>query len=88
MATRAARVTVDTTAGGTRIDSAVAGSGSILVRNQGSVAVYLGASGVTSSTGFQLDPQESVQLDLAREDTLYGITASSSASVHLIQVGA
>lgn len=88
MATRGARVTVDTTAGGTRIDSAVAGSGSILVKNQGSVNVILGASGVTSSSGYQLGPNESVSLDLTREDTLYGITASSSAVVHVIQVGA
>lgn len=82
------RATVDTTAGGTAIilPGTYIDGAEVIVRNRGSVAVYLGASGVTTSTGFQLDPSESVSFRLARAESLYGITGSSSAVVHVLKM--
>ena len=85
----AERVTVDTTSGGVLIAQgpSVSKSHRLNVRNRGSVAVYVGPSGVTSSTGYQLDPGEQIGLELAAGETLYGITASSSAAVHVLKAG-
>ncbi len=58
------------------------------VRNRGSVAVYLGAAAVVTTDGFQLDPGESVSMWLDTGEALYGITASSSAVVHVLKGGA
>lgn len=86
----ATRVTVDTTSGGVALwttpTSGTFGLGAeAIIRNRGSVAVYIGASGVTTSTGFQIDPGESISLRVSRAMTpLYGITASSSAAVHVL----
>lgn len=81
------RVTVDTTAD--RLDTAAAASSqrvSILAVNRGSVTAYLGASDVTSAAGFQMDPGDSVAIDLAPGGTgLYAITAASSTTIHVLQ---
>lgn len=88
MAVSAARVDVTSTA--TRLDAdltAVRG-GSALIRNRGTAAVYLGASNVTTSTGFQLDPDESVSIDLEGYSLgLYGRAASGTHTCHVMQVG-
>ena len=57
------------------------------VRNRGAIAVYLGGAAVTSSTGYQLDPGESVSTWLEAGETMYGISASSSV-VHVLTGGA
>jgi hypothetical protein len=63
------------------------GIASVLVRNRGSVAVYLGDGSVSSSNGFQIDPGEAVSVDLAQyAGGLYGRTASSTARVDVLQV--
>jgi hypothetical protein len=83
-----AQTSVNTTA--TLIDTSTGGARSVLLRNRGSVAVYLGGIDVASNTGFQLDPGESVTLDVGGSGAgggLYGRTASSSATVHVLQVG-
>lgn len=78
------QVTVTSTA--TALDQSTTGARSMLVRNRGSVAVYLGGSNVSTSNGFQLDPGESVGLDAAKFGSgLYGRTASSSARVDVLQ---
>ena len=83
-----AQVTVTSSA--TALDQSTAGARSLLVRNRGAVAVYLGDSGVTTATGFQVDPAETVAIDIPRSGgagALYGITASSTARVDVLQVG-
>jgi hypothetical protein len=89
MAVSATRVTVDTTAGGTEIvTAAVTGGGTrVNLRNRGSVAVYIGADGVTTSTGYQLDAGESVGFLMEDGESVYGITGSSSAAVHVLKGG-
>lgn len=80
------QVTVTTTAA--VLDQTTTGTRSLLVRNRGSVPVYLGGSNVSSSNGFQLDPGESASVDIPKYGAgLYGRTASSSARVDVLQVG-
>jgi len=78
----ASRVTVDTSADVIVTNDA----GKYVVRNRGSVAVYLGGSAVTSSDGWQLDAGESVSFEMNGSDDLYGITGSSSAVVHVLKL--
>lgn len=88
MTLRSAQTTVDTTAGGTRIDGTAGGGAFVLIKNQGSIAVYVGPSGLTTSTGFLVNPGEALSLDSLRsDDALYGITGSSSTTVHVLQAG-
>lgn len=88
MTLRSAQTTVDTTAGGTRIDGTSGSGAFVLIKNQGTIAVYVGPSGLTTSTGFKLDAGESLSLDSIRgDDALYGITGSSSTTVHVLQAG-
>lgn len=81
--------TVTTSATALDVDDTSNSSRSVLLRNRGSVAVYIGGSTVTSGTGYQLDPGESVSLDTAGTGAgvaTYGITASGSSTVHVLQV--
>ncbi|WP_416902752.1 hypothetical protein [Micromonospora echinospora] len=82
------RVPVGTTIA--RLDSADVGQMvSLVARNRGTVAVYVGGRMVSTTTGFQLDPGETITLDLRPTDGgLYAITASGSAECHVLQVGA
>jgi hypothetical protein len=91
MAFSAVRVTVDTTAGGTVIVTTVDASSRsprLNIRNRGAVAVYLGEVGVTALTGYQLDPGEALGFVLDDGESVSGITASSSAVVHVAKGGA
>ena len=83
-----AQITV--TSAATALDQSTAGYRSLLLRNRGAVAVYLGDSNVSTSTGFQLDPGETTSIDIARSGAagaLWGVTASSTARVDVLQVG-
>ena len=77
-------VTVTTTA--TAIPAtALAGRRAMMVRNNGSVTVYLGDSTVTSTNGFPLSPGEEKSYELGPPVTLYGITASGTADVRVLE---
>lgn len=85
------QATVTTSA--VRLDQALAstaGSAAGVFRNRGTAAVYLGPSTVLTSTGFQLDPGESVSLplDAFGASGIYGIAASGSHRVDCYQAGA
>lgn len=72
------------------LDQSTGGGRSILIRNRGAVAVFLGGIDVTSSTGLQLDPGESVTVDSTGSGAgggLYAVTASGSTTVHVLQAG-
>lgn len=58
---------------------------SALIQNVGSVTVFLGASGVTTSTGLQLDPGASLE-DNTSTDAWYGITASGTGDLRICEV--
>lgn len=85
MAATTARISVGTSAA---LLAADADSGAALIRNRGTGAVYLGDASVTSATGFQVDPGETIPMDLYPGDALYAISASGSNSVHVLRVGA
>lgn len=90
MAVNASRFTVGTSAS---LLQTADGSGdslagaSRIIRNRGAVAVFLGNSTVIATTGYQLDPGESVSFNFQGGESLYGITASSTAVVHVLESG-
>ena len=90
MAVVGARVSVATTA--TRLDTSTAGgmgSSSLLVKNKGANSIYLGGSGVTTATGYELGTGDSISVDLKASDAgLYGIVAAATETAHVLQIGA
>lgn len=87
MAVKQARVSVATTATALFQTDTVAAS-SILVRNRGAAAVFLGAADVTTANGFQLDPGDSATVEADTHPIgLYGICSSGTVSCHVLQVG-
>lgn len=61
---------------------------SALIRNRGSVSVYVGGSGVTTATGYELEPGDAIPVDLNDAEIPYGRCATSqSASCHVLEVG-
>lgn len=89
MAVMSQQVSVGTS--GFRLDSGLSASTalvSLLVRNRGTVAVYVGGSGVTTGNGFQLDPGESMSIDLRFADAgVYALAASGTQRVDVMQAG-
>ena len=76
---------VSVTAAATLIFAAnTATAGVLIVNSSASTTVYIGDSGVTSSTGFPLAGGASVTLPSTA--SVYGITSSSSATVGFLQV--
>ncbi len=86
----AQQVTVTTSATLLDINTTALGR-ALLIRNRGTVAVYLGGPDVTTGTGFQLDAGEAVSLDAddgsGDGSGNYARTASSTARVDVLQVG-
>jgi hypothetical protein len=74
------RVTVATTQ--TLVYTAASGGSRILIRNPGAASVYLGATGVLTTTGFELAAGDAVMLPLEPNDLLYGIVATGTVIVH------
>lgn len=60
---------------------------SVTVRNKGTVPIYLGKLDVTTSTGFQVDPDEAFSADLVGTDALYGVAGTAGQTVHVLQTG-
>lgn len=60
---------------------------SIAVRNNGLSSVFLGGPTVTAVTGWELLPDEEISFDLGKLDVLYGIVASGTVAVKILQVG-
>lgn len=80
--------TVGTSAAALIASSLTGSNGSrALVRNRGTVAVYLGAVGVTTGTGFQLDPGESASFYMDGAETLYAISGSAAQRVDYLLGG-
>lgn len=59
---------------------------SIIVQNLGSKEVYLGPSGVTSSTGIALAPRANISLDLGEDVDLYAIAASGTQDIRYMEL--
>lgn len=81
------RITATTTAGLVNSTDADGRFGaSLLLRNVGSASVYVGASTVTSTTGFEVEAGGVLALDLLR-DSLYVVTASGTVICHVLEAG-
>lgn len=90
MGFEATRVAVGTTATpltGLSAPEAFNSIAKTLVKNIGVVAVYVGGSGVTTSTGFALAPNEFITVEY-KGSPLYGIVASGSVNVSVLESGA
>lgn len=60
---------------------------SALVRNRAAVSVFIGGPGVTTGTGFELEPGDAATLDMNADDALWGIVATGTAEVAVLKVG-
>lgn len=99
MAVGSNQVAVPTTVGGTQVippantswlpaqNDSEAPKRTIYVQNQGSATVYLGASGVSSSTGFPLAAGVSATLTLFPDESLYAISATGTQTVAYLSSG-
>lgn len=77
-------VTVGTTA--TAVPTtAMVGRNSIVVKNTGANTIYLGSSTVTTANGYPVAANESISLDLGEKVVLYGIVASSTETLAIIE---
>lgn len=77
------QVTVDTTSGGVTVAAARDTRKTILIRNGGSVAIYVGTGTVSSTTGFLVNPGEAIMLSTTA--AVKAIAASSSATSYYIE---
>lgn len=89
MAIATAQVSVGTTATALAAYEHAGRTGnSIAVQNVDSTnAVYLGASGVTTGTGYKLTAGSSIAFDLDDGETLYAIAASGTVTIHTLRTG-
>ena len=81
-------VTTSTAAALTVTETDDRAGSSICVQNTDSTnPVYLGPSGVTSSTGFKLAAGAVAALDVEPGDTLYAIATGGTVVVHVLRSG-
>lgn len=88
MAVQGAQVSVGTTETeltGAQTD-ATAGQ-SLVVANRGAADVFLGGTGVATSTGYKLAVNDIVRIDLGQGEKLSGIVAAATQSVHVLRAG-
>lgn len=88
MAISTAQVAVSTTAAkltSTPTDSR-AGS-SIAITAPAAATLYIGGSGVTSTTGFAVAAGASVSLDLQSGEDVYGVLASGTGTAYVLRSG-
>jgi hypothetical protein len=57
------------------------------VDTNGSHIVYLGAEGLTTSTGFSLHPGDNIQVALAPNSKVYAVTGTGTESLQMLIVG-
>lgn len=77
------QVSVDTTSGGVQIAAARDTRKSLILRNQGTVAIYVGQGTVSSANGFLVNPGEALMIQTTAQ--VKAIAASSSATVAYIE---
>jgi len=81
---RASAVSVGTTA--TALPAAaLASRRRVIVQNLGATTVYLGGTSVTAAAGLAVRPEGAIALDLLETAALYGIVASGTADVRVLE---
>lgn len=79
-----AQVSVASTA--TLVAAARAGRGAVIVTNLGAVAVYLGAAGVTTTTGTLLPGVVGASVTIPTSAAVYGVDATGTQAVSVAEV--
>ena len=79
------QVSVDTTSGGKLIAAVRTGRGAITIINTGPIAVYIGPSGVTTSTGTLLPGIAGASITIPTTAAVYGIVSSGSQTVSVLE---
>lgn len=79
----ASRVTATTAA--TLLYTAATGGSTVLIRNVCAASVYLGASTVTTATGFEVGANDAITLPMGPGDTVYGVVASGTCVEHILE---
>ena len=81
-----AAVSIDTTVGGVAIPaSPLANRKTMIVQNEGNTIIYLGPSGLTTSTGLALGKRKTIELELGPSALLFGIVGSGTQSVRAFE---
>ena len=81
---KAAKISVGTTA----VELYISGKSrrTISIKNNSSTVVYIGGKNVTAAQGYPLANRETMDVDLADEAHIYGITESGTAEVRILEV--
>lgn len=84
MALSSAQVTVTTTA--TALNSVTSGYTRIRVKvPTGGQTVFVGGSGVLSTTGYGIAAGESAEFSLSPHEVLYGVVAATTQDTHVLR---
>lgn len=90
MAVEGAQVSVGITATeltGTQTDTLAGQSVVARLPSGAPASVFLGGTGVTTTTGFELTAGSSVAMDLSDGERLFGIIATGTQTVHMLRTG-
>lgn len=87
MAVVAAQVAVSTTPVSLSTDPSAGNGSSVLVQAPAAAILYVGGPGVTSAAGFPIPAGQSLSVDLAPFDELFGVLASGTGSATVLRVG-
>lgn len=68
------------------LGTAIAGRLRILIQNNGSLPIFVGQTGVTTATGLEVSKGSTLSLELGESIDLYGIAASGSQDVRILQL--
>ncbi len=79
------QVSVAATAGGTQLAPANNARSGVLIINHGTTVVYIGAQGLTTSTGIFLAGTAGASVAFATTAPIYGITGGGSQTVSVLE---
>jgi len=79
------QVTVASTGGGTEIVPAKAGRKRVRIRQLGTIVVWLGKSGVTTTTGYNLPGTAGSEVTIETTEAIQGLAASTTQAVAVIE---
>jgi hypothetical protein len=68
------------------VASALSGRRRLLIQNLGASPVYLGDSGVTTSSGIRVSAGANVELELGASAALYAVCAAGTADVRILEM--
>lgn len=90
MAASAARLSVGTTATALTAgqEEDFTPGHSVVIYNPGPATVDVGGSDVTAGQGYALASDATLSADLGRGELLYGVVASGTQTIHVLQTGA